>query len=266
MSSPAVHQLLLTRFNVRTKGTSYGPGQSPEWLEGRFDLFARYCAPSVAVQTQEEFDWIVFCDEDTEPETLERIRAFDRRIRIALLTPYVGVPAGRTRPPDPTEYVPADVRLVVPSYGPRPYVPPDTEIVISSRLDSDDALSRHAVQRVRDHVDQFLETGHHRWVHNPMKGYKLDVVANRLYAASMPGNPFLTLFERVVEDIPLVSPFTGSHTRMHERYPLYEDHGPRLWLQIIHGGNLSNSIRARSGDTEVAFDDFREDFNIKVPR
>ena len=264
MADGNIHQLLLTRFNVRTAGTSYGPGQTPEWLEGRFDLFAQYCAPSVAAQTLETFDWVIFCDEDTDPAILDRIRAFDLRIRIALLTPYVGVPKGRARAPEPTGYVHPDVRLVVPSYGPRPFVPPGTGVVTSTRLDSDDALSRHALRRVRDHVESFLETEHPKWVTNPLHGFKLDVTVGKLYAASMPGNPFLTMFERVAPDQPLVGPFTGSHTRMHERYPMYEDNGPRLWLQVIHGTNLSNSIRARSGDSEVPLSELSEDFRIKL--
>ena len=77
-----------------------------------------------------------------------------------------------------------------------PHVRPDAEIVISTRLDNDDGLNRHALRRLRDQVDRFLETGHDRWLYNPMLGYKLHRKTQRLFASEKPNSAFLTMFER----------------------------------------------------------------------
>lgn len=262
MTKPNTHQLLLTRFNIRTSGVGYSEEQSPDWLEERFDLFGRYCAPSIAAQTEEDFDWIIFCDEHTPPEILERIRAYDSRIRIALFVYRPPAPSGgdASQPVSPVIPSPARDDKVLSTLQVFPHVRPDAEIVVASRVDNDDALSRHAMKRVREHIDQFIASRHDQWLYNPMLGYKFDHQTRRLYPAEKHNSAFLTMFERKIGDVRPRGPFAGNHSLMHEQYPSYQDVGARLWLMVIHGGNVLNGIGAR--DVEVPIDNLDDGFSF----
>src|SRR5579871_5907063 len=59
---------LLTRFNVAAPGREQAIRLRPGWLAGRFDLFRKYCLPSVAGQTRQDFEWLVFFDDQTPEE------------------------------------------------------------------------------------------------------------------------------------------------------------------------------------------------------
>jgi hypothetical protein len=56
---------VLTRFNVRESADKTDLVLNPVWLQFRFDLFERFCWPSVRAQTTGAFTWLVFFDKDT---------------------------------------------------------------------------------------------------------------------------------------------------------------------------------------------------------
>lgn len=69
---------ILTRFNIclwpkdkRGKST-----QAESWLNRRFDLFERFCLPSVKNQSMQDFEWIVLFDSDTLKTYQDKIRAY----------------------------------------------------------------------------------------------------------------------------------------------------------------------------------------------
>jgi hypothetical protein len=266
MKDPIVQQLLLTRFNVDPALMGAPATRPREWLEARFELFARYCAPSVAAQTEEGFEWIVFCDEHTAPEDLTRLRAFDPRIRITLFARPTGGERDADQPPSASP-VPAREgeggEVVLTTLCVHPHVRPGVDVVVSTRLDNDDALSRHALRRVRDHLDRFLATGHARWVYNPRLGYRLDHRTGRLYQASSRSSPFLTMFERVPDGGLPLGPYSGNHAEAYRHHPTYQDTGARLWLQVVHGGNVRNRIKAEAPEVPVAA--LGGDFAVALP-
>lgn len=239
MGEANVHQLLLTRFNIRASGAGYRPDRPPGWLEHRYELFVRFCAPSVAAQVEEDFDWLVFCDVETEPAMLDRLAGTDPRIRLIVLPPMG---------PDPDW-------LYVRHYARR-----DAEVVISTRLDNDDGLSRRALRRVREHVPEFLASGHPRAIFNPRFGYKLEVTSGRVFAADMPSNAFLSMLEHAPSAGPLLGAYSANHATMQRRFPTYQEPEERLWLQLVHERNVSNSIRAH--DDETTLDALGEDFVV----
>ncbi len=62
MFSPDVVQhFLFTRFNLRNESWNSTKNANPvlteEWLEKRFDLFERFCLPSVKAQINQNFRW-----------------------------------------------------------------------------------------------------------------------------------------------------------------------------------------------------------------
>jgi hypothetical protein len=256
---PAIQQFLLTRFNVRYRNFGDGIGESRQWLEDRFDLFERFCVPTIAAQTFEDFEWIIFCDEGTGEEDLQRIRAFDPRIRIALTASTIFDPQSQkdAQPREREGYGPVLWRMHV-----HPFVKSGTEVVISTRLDNDDALNRHAFARLRDHLDMFVESGHDRWVYNPMHGYRLDTRDRKVYQSSLRNSPFQSRFERVGPGLRPLGALGGHHGKASELYPYYDDEEGRLWMMVVHGGNVSNRVGGKPSD--VSIESILDDFPIKI--
>ena len=148
-----------------------------------------------------------------------------------------------------------------------PHVHPDAEIVISTRLDNDDALSRRALRRVREHVELFIETGHDRWLYNPKFGYKLHHQTQRLFLDAKLNSAFLTMFEKNTDEVRPRGPYAGNHSHMYLEYPTHQDEDEQLWLMVAHGNNVIN--RVRRGDVEVPIAMLGDDFVImpdRIPR
>jgi hypothetical protein len=256
----SVCQLLMTRFNIRSTGAGYSEDQDPNWLDERLALFERYCLPSIADQTQKQFTWVVFCDEHTRDEILDRIRAYDPRIRIARFVTKVGVPAEQAPQPVSYGYLSPGEEPVLHNLSPLPFVPPGAQVLVSTRIDNDDAIRADALERARAFVSRFLETGHDRMVYNPLLGYKLDTVNSRLYATQMHNTPFLSLFERLSEATWPKGALSGNHGHMHEQFPTHQADGRRLWVQVLHGGNVSNHVK--STDVELPLEELGTEFGF----
>src|SRR6188508_2207312 len=68
-----IRHVLLTRFNMPTPGREAKLRSDPGWLARRFDLFERYCLPTIAAQDAQDFGWIVYFDEATPAPFRDRI-------------------------------------------------------------------------------------------------------------------------------------------------------------------------------------------------
>jgi hypothetical protein len=211
-----ITHLLLTRFNVphaRYARDKRGAATcTPEWLAHRFDLFERFCLPSVRGQRGADFDWLVFFDAAT-PEPFRR--------RIAA---YRDLP--RLRPCFATHFDELPERVGA-------AVPPEAEYLITSRLDNDDALARDALGAVRGAFrEQTLEFV------NLATGYIL--ARGAVYRARLPRNPFLSLIERRPAG-PWRTAWGVAHDRAHEIGPVVDRDERPYWLQVVHDRNLTNA-------------------------
>jgi hypothetical protein len=239
---PRVQHLVETRFSIRTRRNPL----SREWLDYRLGLLRRYTIPSVSAQTTDSFTWLLFCDESTDPEILEQLHEEERLLpvlRVAL--------TGRGRAP---------VDIV------RSMVRPDTDVLITGRLDSDDAIADRYVELVQSYADAFHRSEHERMLVNCPRGYRLNVRERpRLYRDWMPNSPFHSLFERPRQSRPetvltrvheclreryaglqrlkqLTGGKTDGHSRMHQHYPTHQDESMPAWLIVVHEGNMVNRI------------------------
>ncbi len=214
--------LILTRFSV--KASADAPPHPDEWLEYRLALFTAFCVPGLAQQTVPAFRWLVFCDAATPRWCLGRLAALAAdvpQLRVELTQ------AGTS----------AVERL-------RPQAP----ILATTRIDSDDGTSTDLVERVAAYAPAFAESGHDKLVLNFSRGCKLETATGRVFETFHPLSPHLTMFERTAGGVVTVQ--SGNHGRMQESYAVHQDAGSPAWLQVVHGGNLSNHIHAT--DSEVA--------------
>ncbi|MEX0875726.1 MAG: glycosyltransferase [Actinomycetota bacterium] len=236
--------VILTRFSVRAYPAS--PSHSPAWLEHRLDLFDAYCLPSMRAQTCQAFSWLIFCDSSTEEGCLGRLHKWEREI------PQLKVVL--TTPADPSYLAAAEQAR------------PGDGVLITTRVDSDDASSIDLIERIQSYVPGFAASNQAAALLSFCRGFKLDEDGWRLFEAWNPHSPHLSMFERLDGSQPPVTVQSGNHGYLQERYPLHVDAGPPAWVQVIHGGNVHNRIWVVDWETPTSALDGRFIMELDRPR
>lgn len=181
----------------------------------RLELFERWPLRSVRGQTQAPDGWLLFVDSETTTKYLQ----------------------------DLAELVAGDATIVEVS-GPltdnriahyvADHLAKRSGLLITTRLDSDDALASTYVERIRAVAD----SGWRGFV-NPRVGFQLvgDTVL-KLWDSS---GPFMSYLE---DTDPASIPRTVlsvEHYQAHRAGPVKQLGGGAAWLQVVHGRNLANS-------------------------
>ncbi|MEM7644922.1 MAG: glycosyltransferase [Pseudomonadota bacterium] len=213
----AVQHVILTRFNLATPGRESAIRNQPGWLRGRFDLFRDWCLPSVAAQSTRDFRWIVLFDEETPGAFRDEIGALQADFPFdAYFTPLF--------PADGWRRCVAEV------------VAPTAPMLLTTRLDNDDALSVDHVARVQAAVG-----GPERRAWNVTNG--LIRQGDGLWQVTHPKNAFFSLLEPWGPEA--VTACAIPHMDLPDHVPVTQIGGPPGWLQVVHGGNVSNKVRGR---------------------
>jgi hypothetical protein len=212
-SAPKVRHVISTRYAI--KGLFYDDF-SDEWLQDRLRLFRRYCVPGVVGQTNDEFSWLVFCDETVDDGYLEALSE-----------------SGRLAP---------QFRLVTTSHASgvrdrdalQALLPDDADVLVTTRLDNDDVLHPEAVAVIQSYLGAFVHSPHDRWALNFPRGFRYDEDSGRLYASYWPHGAFMSVFEKLRPGEAIFNA-SRAHPKMHARMPLHFDESIPGWLQVVHG-------------------------------
>jgi hypothetical protein len=215
--APVAH-FIVTRFNVRER-SSDTIALDPEWLNGRFELFERFCLPTVRSQTEQAFRWLVLFDSDTPLDARERIARYQQWPNFVplFLPPAV---AGGAR------------KAIISQLSETP------DVLLTTRLDSDDGICRTFVEQLRQRATVREPT-----VLDFPIGYILH--RDRTYRYRFPLNAFATLAEPVTASglSGFRTVYTGSHVDLGHLGRIVEVTQKPSWLQVVHGGNLENRAR-----------------------
>ncbi len=216
--------VIATRFNVRLP--EYPVAATSAWLSHRFDLFERFCLPSVRSQTNQNFDWLVLCDPGMPAEFKNRLEAY--RHSGSFHPVYAD---GR--------FCQAMVQRAVAPFLTAPHL-------ITTRLDNDDAICRTFVETVQNCFAaqnfEFLNFPH---------GYIWK--DGQLYRGQHWTNSFISLIERA-QNVSTV--YNGNHMRLKELGPIRQIGNGPGWLQVIHRHNLANHVWGAPRPIEELFADF----------
>ena len=196
---------------------------SEAWMAHRLELFDRYCFPSVVRQTCQDFTWLVFVDADTPDYQRAVLGCYEAYPNLRILSAPRGALTKERR-----------------VFGPEAIAAmaaPETDAVITSRLDNDDALHRDYMALARAEIPR-----RHRAMLAFPRGLCLD--RTRLFVRHYPLNPFPSMIERPDRsrpDLGLVTVWGGEHDKMAEfaREFRHLETGP-MWLQVVHERNLLN--------------------------
>ena len=210
---------IITRFNVAIEGRPVDREgkrvMTPEWMRYRLALFERYCLPSVRAQTNLEFTWLVRYDELTPAPILERLLGHERAVPNLVLVP--------------------SRRWLMMSIAKR--LKRGRRWLLTTRLDSDDALHRHAVALIQASA----RTTPQPELLNLRYGYCYTHPDGPIARVEEPSNPFLSLVEPAGRALPHTASRV-SHMRAHESAPIRQIGDEPMWLRVIHARNLSSRM------------------------
>jgi len=224
MSNSDILHVILTRFNLPSEGREKKIRQSPGWLENRFELFEKFCLPSIQNQSNQRFKWFIYFDQNT-PEPF-RSRALNIEKAYSNITLF-WVAALRLK--DINEQI---LSLKV----------HDTSRVLTTRLDNDDALNKHFIATLQDQAIFSTEdsvTARKAIILNFTRG--LVLCEKRVYSYSDTSNAFTSLLEPLSEDLQTI--WRRQHNQLSLVGKIVQIEKPDMWMQIVHGNNVSNRIR-----------------------
>lgn len=223
--------VVMTRFNLATPGREASFRTQPDWLATRFELFERYCLPGMAGQTNQRFHWIIFFDDQTPAAFKERIAALQAvRPFIAYYTPLFPADGWRNALFE--------------------RVSDRAAALLTTNLDNDDSLALDYVERL--HQAAHAQSGAIPCALNFTNGFVL--AGERLYEHRHLSNAFTNLlepFDERARTAPAV-----PHMEQARYLPVHQVPGPGTWLQVVHGGNVSNKVRGRRVGRDVAEERF----------
>jgi hypothetical protein len=210
-----LNHAILTRFNLPGPGYEGFIRATPAWLEGRFELFERYCMPSVLAQTCRNFQWLIYFDPQSPDWAKRKIAEHEAA------SAYRAVFRETVSKANLLD----DLRMA--------FADADG-MLLTTRFDNDDMLGRHFIEYLQNAALQAAA----RTVFNFPQGFTYG--AGRLYRHADRSNAFASMCE------PWDGAFTiwhDWHTRLKRYAPIVQIAAGPEWIQVIHGRNVSNRVR-----------------------
>jgi len=247
---------IITQFNLRNFSLSdvISFEKWITWTRSRTELYMKFCLPSVLNQTCKDFKWLLYFDSETPPE-------FDKFIDYLENQDLIKICYSNGIDDFNKSYF-NEIKKMLPE---------NTEWIITTRIDNDDALHKDAVETIQKNF-----TYKHKYLISLASGYILNTADNKMSHYFYPMSPFISLIENTSDSPSGV--FERGHTKWdtlrlfifreiwHEfvrplkrrsRFILKKP----MWIQTVHGENVSNSfIRGLPVLREIDSRDFSLDF------
>lgn len=232
-SDIAVDTFVITRFNLRlwSKDKHNRPTLSKEWLEQRFDLFEKYCYPSVMHQSSQNFLWVCLFDEDATLPYLNKVKKYIDDF------PYF-LPLFLDEK-DSSMVSECIVQTIMKYKN-------GSDCLITIRLDNDDALGVDFIKKVREYATRSTGTSIYSFK------YGIQYFVQNKLAVHIPfyNNHFLSMvnMEFKKEDfcsrkVKHVLEFNHFDTENYP-YPFVCNTTDRdMWAEVIHATNVSNDCK-----------------------
>lgn len=224
---------IITRFNLSIKyngsiGNVDGIDtcRDENYLSNRFEIFEKYTFPSVIAQSCREFKWIVMFHQETPERFKEKLKELEEKGRGIFVPLYM------------TEEECAKASVILNAYLKKQAEDRGETIVVTTRMDNDDAIHRDYVKEIQKSV---LENGKKQnsyyinfnnglqWI--PSKGF-----LRKFY---YPNNHFLSLVTPIEN---LRNALEFSHGFIDREYKQCQGKSTEpMWIEMIHTSNYMNS-------------------------
>ncbi|MAE91105.1 MAG: hypothetical protein CMI67_16225 [Pelagibaca sp.] len=217
-----VFHIIFTRFNVKSGGKERQLREQREWLKGRYELFDRYCFPAVKGQSDSNFQWLVFFDIDTPDEYKELNDSYKEEFP-------------NFNPVYVSEWNSDVIKSAIFAL-----VPENTEWLMSTRLDNDDGIHEHFVKGLKE--CEFEDSTYFNYPHG------LTFSNGKGYKHYDDSNAFLSYIEPIAD---IDGVWKYPHPEVIKKFPIVQLDLKNAWLQVVHGGNVSNKVRGDLVDFEI---------------
>ena len=230
---------LITRFNLRVADWSATKNNedvlSETWLNHRFELFDNYCIPSLKNQTNQNFKWLVFFDDNTPVYYKQKIEEYTLSFKNFYPFFIDGM----------KHFLPTLIEKVGKTC---------TKIyIITSRLDNDDCLHKDYVEVVQSYFNN-QDYG----AVDLIDGYTMQIGTKvRLGKKRQLYNPFISLIEKK-ENCKTVMHKEHAHWKYEK--DIIRVKNKRLWLMLVHDKNMKNTF---TGYGKVGLD-ILDEFNVRI--
>lgn len=218
---------LLTKFNkglyTQSKQTRGDRKARDEWMVHRIRLFEKYCLPSIKNQVNQDFKWLVLFDGKTPKEFRRKIEEY------AQYKNFIPVFDG---------WFDRHIKKLI---------RPETQYLITTRIDNDDAFHKNAIKKIQLHFTEENSGPTRNLFLNFPIGYCLDDQTGQITLNGSKSNPFITLIEKVKRSprgvsIKTVRCMNHSHLDRVGKIEQICTATP-MWVQVIHERNISNRVR-----------------------
>lgn len=216
MTGTGTDHVILTRFNLPSKGRESLIRAQDGWLRNRVALFEQYCLPSIRGQDTDAFKWIIYFDPESPPWLKDWLQSLEQA------ADFVPIFRESVSQADLLD----DLRVVTGARG---------RTLITTNLDNDDAVATDFVTQIQAAVQ-----GHARQVIYLANGLILN--EPDLYAHRDQDNAFCSVAESWAAPM---TAWADWHNRLHLHMQVNLVDGPAAWLQVIHGTNVSNRVHGR---------------------
>lgn len=213
---------IATRFNLKTsdwkKSKSGNLVLTNEWLEHRFNLFEKYCFPSVRNQSNQNFTWCVFFDVNTPQNFKDKIVTFTANTSNVIPLFIDGMD---------------NLNISFKKFISENITNSDSYIV-TTRIDNDDIIHKDFVK-----IIQSLFQPSDLAVIDLRKGYQvsIDVAKPEVRLYTHPFNAFISVIENV-KSFETVFSRTHYDWKTENNIILYKR--KRLWMELSHQENYVN--------------------------
>ena len=233
---------LLTRFNIPfiRKNNIDFLFQS-NYLSERYQLFLKFCYPSVKKQLNQDFIWLVFFDKRTPSKYVALNRRLSNEYNI--FTPvYVDFEEYlNDRSISDTDYANIISKNILPTIINQEiikYIDQNTDYIITSRIDNDDALNCNFISNIQEYI---LSTKIEEEIVLSFKS-GLQYLDNSciIQAIEYPNNHFLTLIEKKTDRINTI--FFWDHYFIQKYKRIVFLNLDKAWIEIVHNNNVVNTF------------------------
>jgi hypothetical protein len=222
MHSDYTHYLI-TRYNVMYPGWKKDKlgvqTLGADWMKHRYDVFTRYCLPSVINQSEKNFRWLIYIDRATDPlfsDQLKKVISESPHFEIREVSGY--------------DACIRDIDMLLSDAVSR--------YVITSRLDNDDCLGKEYISIVQGNFISQDKT-----ILNLLNGDGYDIhrqVATRMRHRR--NNHFTSLVEIKRSGGGHKSVIGYPHDQPPRDYKIIDIASDHSWLKIFHERNLKSFL------------------------
>lgn len=219
---------ILTRFNLKLEGIpkldkNNKPVQTEEWLEERFNLFEKYCLPSIMAQTCKKFVWFVMFDTNTPGSYIKKINKYESLF--PLLIPLF------------LEKGDSNSIKTLFNQEKNKYLDVGTKYIITTRIDNDDAFHQDMIHEVQEQFNCQQNV-----VISFTHGMQYDLRKQILTQLHYGDNHFISRIEKVSNCVETVITYDHTYISKVAEVTYIENKYKPMWIEIIHEGNLINSL------------------------